>query len=88
MARDQSPPSAFLRAAFNTALLACWKRRRGIGRDQPGSVEGRLVTGDGRAVLTPEEETVFQLLGMQPVPPQRRSGEEWWRTVHSPLVSR
>src|SRR5438128_74037 len=64
-------------AAFSTALLARWKRWHGIGRDQPGSVDGRLVTRDGRAVPTPEEETVFQLLGMQPVPPERRSGEEW-----------
>ena len=64
-------------AAFSTALLARWKRRQGIGRAQPGSVDGRLVTGDGRAVPVPEEETVFQLLGLQPVPPERRSGEEW-----------
>ena len=64
-------------AAFSTAMLARWKRRQGIGRDQPGSVDGRLVTRDGRVVPTPEEETVFQLLGMQPVPPERRSGEEW-----------
>ena len=63
-------------AAFSTAMLARWKRRQGLGRDQPGSVDGRLVTGDGRAVPTPEEETVFPLLGMQPVPPERRSGEE------------
>jgi hypothetical protein len=34
------------------------------------------VTRDGRAVPTPEEETVFQLLGMQLVPRERRSGEE------------
>jgi DNA polymerase/3'-5' exonuclease PolX len=65
------------RAAFSTAMLARWKRLQGIGRDQPGSVDGRLVTRDGRVVPTPEEETVFQLLGMQAVPPERRSGEEW-----------
>jgi hypothetical protein len=88
MARDRLPPSAFLRAAFSTALLARWKRRQSLGRDQPGSVDGRPVTRDGRAALTPEEETVFHMLGMQPVPPERRSGEEWWRTVHRPLVSR
>jgi DNA polymerase/3'-5' exonuclease PolX len=64
-------------AAFSTALLARWKRRQGIGRDQPGSVDGRLMTRNGRVVPTPEEETVFQLLGMQPVPPERRSGVEW-----------
>src|SRR5204862_8066673 len=55
-------------AAFSTALLARWKRRQGLGRDQPGSVDGRLVTRDGHVVPTPEEETVVQLLGMQPVP--------------------
>jgi hypothetical protein len=81
MARDRSPPSAFLRAAFSSAMLARWKRRQ-------GSVDGRLVTRDGGVVPTPEEESVFQLLGLQPVPPERRSGEERWRTVHRPLVSR
>ena len=64
-------------AAFSTAMLARWKRRHGIGRDQPGSVDGRLVTREGRVVPTPEEVTVFQLLGLQPVPPERRSGVEW-----------
>jgi DNA polymerase/3'-5' exonuclease PolX len=64
-------------AAFSTATLARWKRLQGIGRDQPGSVDGRLVTRDRHVVPTPEEETVFRLLGMQPVPPERRSGEEW-----------
>jgi DNA polymerase/3'-5' exonuclease PolX len=64
-------------AAFSTAMLARWKRRQGLGRAQPGSVDGRLVTRDGRAVPTPEEATVFQLLEMQPVPPEQRSGEEW-----------
>ena len=87
MARDRPPPCAFLRAAFSTAVLARWKRLQGLGRDRPGSVEGRLVTRGCRAVSTPEEETVFQVLGMQPVPPERRSGEEPWRTVHRPRVS-
>ena len=63
-------------AAFSTALLARWKRRQGLGRGQSASVDGQLVTRDGRVVPTPEEETVFQLLGRQPVPPERRSGEE------------
>jgi DNA polymerase/3'-5' exonuclease PolX len=64
-------------AAFSTGMLARWKRRQGLGRSQSGSVDGRLVTCDGRAVPTPEEETVFQLLGMQPAAPERRSGVEW-----------
>src|SRR5437763_572204 len=50
-------------AAFSTALLARWKRRQGIGRAQPGSVDGRLVTRDGRVVPTPEEETVSSCWG-------------------------
>jgi hypothetical protein len=61
MARDRSPPSAFLRAAFSMALLARWTRRRGIGSDQPGSVDGRLVTRDGHVAPTPEDETVSML---------------------------
>src|SRR5438876_753465 len=44
-------------AAFSTAMLARWKRLHGIRRDQPGSVDGRLVTRDGRVVPTAEEET-------------------------------
>ncbi len=64
-------------AAFSTAMLARWKRVQGIGREQPGSVDGRLVTRDGRVVPTPEEETVFALLGMRPVPPERRTGDSW-----------
>jgi hypothetical protein len=53
-------------------MLARWKRLQGIGRAQPGSVDGRLVARDGHVVPTPEEETVFQMLGMRPVPPERR----------------
>jgi hypothetical protein len=53
------------------------KRLQGLGRDQPGSVDGRLVTRDGRVVPTPEAETVFRLLDMRPVPPERRSSLEW-----------
>jgi len=64
-------------AAFSAAMLARWKRVQGIGREQPGSVDGRLVTRDGRVVPTPEEATVFQLLGMRPVPAERRTGETW-----------
>jgi DNA polymerase/3'-5' exonuclease PolX len=63
-------------AAFSTALLARWKRRQRLRHAQPGGVAGRLVAGDGRVGPTPEEETVFQLLGMPPVPPETRSDEE------------
>lgn len=59
-------------AHFSAAILARWKRLQGIGRDGQGSVDGRLVTRDGRAIPTPEEDTVFRLLGMQPVAPERR----------------
>jgi len=64
-------------AAFSTAMLARWKRAQGIGREQPGSVDGRLVTRDGRAVPTPDEETIFRLVGMRPLPPEHRTGEAW-----------
>jgi DNA polymerase/3'-5' exonuclease PolX len=60
-------------AAFSTEMLARWKRVQGIGREQPGSVEGRLVTRDGRVVPTPDEETIFRLLGMAVVPPEERT---------------
>src|SRR5438067_1158328 len=70
-------------AAFSTAMLARWKRLHGIRRALPGSVAGRLVTRDCRVVPTPEEVTVFQLLGMQPVLPERRSGEQWWGRILS-----
>lgn len=62
-------------AAFSAAMLARWKRVQGIGRERPGSVDGRLVARDGRTMPTPEEETVFHLLGLRPVPPQQRSGD-------------
>ena len=59
-------------ARFSAGVLARWKRLQGIGRDGQGSVDGRLVTRDGRVIPTPEEDTVFHLLGMQPVTPERR----------------
>ena len=59
-------------AAFSAAMLARWKRLQGIGRERPGSVDGRLVTRDGRAVPTPEEETVFHCLRMAPLAPELR----------------
>jgi DNA polymerase (family 10) len=61
-------------AAFSAAMLARWKRLQGIGREQPGSVDGRLVTRDGRVMPTPEEETVFALLKMAPLAPDQRNG--------------
>ncbi len=62
-------------AEFSTAMLAHWKRRQGIGRDGAGSVDGRLASRDGRAVPTPEEDTVFALLGLPFVPPERRTAD-------------
>ena len=46
------------------------------GATSLASAGGRLVTRDDRVVPTCEEETVFRLLGMQPVPPERRPGED------------
>lgn len=64
-------------AEFSAAMLARWKRVQGIGREGAGSVDGRLVTRDGAVVSTPEEETVFRLLGLVSVPPERRTGVSW-----------
>jgi DNA polymerase/3'-5' exonuclease PolX len=61
-------------AAFSTAILARWKWLQGLGREQSGSVNGRLVTRSGQVVPTPEEETIFHLLGMEPLAPERRTG--------------
>ena len=66
-------------AGFSAAMLARWKRVQGIGRERPGSMDGRLVARDGRTMPTPEEETVFHLLGLRPVPPEQRGGDEWSR---------
>jgi DNA polymerase/3'-5' exonuclease PolX len=63
-------------AEFSAAVLACWKRVQGIGREQPGSVDGRLVTRDGQVVPTPDEETFFHLLGLEPIEPARRRGPD------------
>jgi DNA polymerase/3'-5' exonuclease PolX len=59
-------------AEFSTAILARWKRVQGIGYEQPGSVDGRLVTRDGRIVPTPDEETIFRMLGLPVIAPGLR----------------
>jgi DNA polymerase/3'-5' exonuclease PolX len=64
-------------AEFSTAILARWKKVQGIGRDAAGSIDGRLVTRDGAVVPTPEEETVFSLVGLAPIPPECRTGATW-----------
>ncbi len=61
-------------AEFSTAALARWKRRQGIGPEQAGSVSGRLVRRDGEVVPTPEEATVFELLGVPWIAPEQRHG--------------
>jgi len=63
-------------AAFSTSILARWKKIQGIGWEQPGSVDGRLVDRTGRAIPTPEEDTVFALVGMRPVDPTHRKGPD------------
>ena len=61
-------------AEFSTAALVRWKRRQGIGPEQTGRVGGRLVRRDGEVVPTPEEETVFELLGVPWIAPEQRHG--------------
>jgi len=59
-------------AAFSAGVLGEWKRRRGSGKDQPGSIDGRLVDHAGQVVPTPDEETVFALVGRAAIPPEGR----------------
>lgn len=63
-------------AAFSTSILARWKKIQGIGREQPGSVDGRLVDRAGRVVPTPEEDTVFALVGLRSIDPASRRGPD------------
>jgi len=63
-------------AAFGPAVLARWKQRQWMrGSDEHGSVDGHLVTRAGEVVPTPDEETVFRLVGLEPVPPEERTDE-------------
>lgn len=62
-------------ADFSAGVLTEWKRRRGFGKDQPGSVDGRLVDRAGSVVPTPDEETVFALVGRVPIPPEHRTDD-------------
>lgn len=64
-------------AVFSTGALTAWKRLQGIGPDAKGSIDGRLVDRAGRQIATPEEATVFELLGMEGVPPRRRTDDFW-----------
>jgi DNA polymerase/3'-5' exonuclease PolX len=59
-------------AAFSAGMLAQWKRCQRIGKEQPGSKDGRLVTRAGNPVFTPEEAEVFRLCQMAYVPPEQR----------------
>ncbi len=63
-------------AAFGPAVLARWKHRQWMrAQDEHGSVDGHLVTRAGEIVPTPDEETVFRLVGLDPVPPEERTDE-------------
>jgi len=62
-------------AAFSAGVLGEWKRRQGWGKDQAGSVDGRLVDHTGNAVPTPEEDDVFALIGRAPIPPTQRTDD-------------
>ncbi len=60
---------------FSASVLTEWKRRQGFGEARPGSVDGRLVDRTGNVVPTPDEETVFVLLGRAVIPPEHRTDE-------------
>lgn len=62
-------------ATFSAGVLGEWKRRRGLGKDQPGSIDGRLVDRAGQGILTPDEETVFALVGRAAIPPEGRTDD-------------
>jgi len=68
-------------AAFSAGVLGEWKRRRGLGKDQPGSIDGRLVDRTGQVVPTPEEDTVFALVGRAVIPPEQCTDDALQRGV-------
>lgn len=59
-------------AEFSHAVLTRWKAKQGLGKEQPGSVDGRLVTRSGSRMETPEEADVFRLVGLEVIDPRRR----------------
>jgi len=61
-------------AEFSTAVLARWKRRQVISPERAGGVGSQLVRRDGVVAPTPEEATVFELLGVPWVAPEQRHG--------------
>lgn len=60
-------------ADFSQAVLTRWKRLQGIGPEGQGSRNGRLVYRDGTRVATPEEQTVFDLVHVPWIAPERRT---------------
>lgn len=63
-------------AEFGQRLLGDYKRRRGNHTDDlalPGSRDGFLVDGDGRPIHTPDEQSVFDLVGWPYTPPEARA---------------
>lgn len=66
-------------AGFSHSILTEWKRQKCIGRDQQGSRGGYLIDRYGQVAVTPEEQTVFDLLGLPYIEPRDRSDDALMR---------
>lgn len=60
-------------AAFSESILARHKRLQGIGKDGRGSKDGRLVHRDGSVLVTPDEASVFAVVHLEWIAPEKRS---------------
>lgn len=60
-------------ADFSHSILARHKRLQGIGKDNQGSIDGRLVHRDGSKLETPEEDDVFKAVHLSYMDPRTRT---------------